>query len=286
MNDLKGDSTLYPGGEARFSFRMFAAYDHPICCTTADPRVIEYVISKVDTADRFDPVWHLTIRIGPVHSTEEIDEIGNAMKDDIFDRLSLALNIRIDQIRMIGHPLTPRRGGGAVCDSILPMPLVSISGRAGGRQLLANDIQTLRDIAKAVPLPNEALVSLYRSALTTDDPVAKFLILYLIVYEVSGNDRQRRTDALILKYAPETVTTPSQKPPKNGASQPETETIYTRLRNEICHRSKAKLEETRGDIVSNLDAFQKIVHQVLTHEGVPPVRRSLRHKPCAWGMSR
>lgn len=264
MNDPDSLMTLYPGGEAQYSFRMYADYHHPICCTTTDPRVIECIFSKADTADPFDPAWRLRIRLGPLHSTEEIDEIGNAIKDDIFDMLSLAFNIRVDQIRMTGHPLTPIPGGGAIADFILPMPTLSMQGRGGGRQLSAGDIQVLQDIlVKAAPPPNTALVALYRSALATDDPVAKFLILYLILYEASGNDGQKNVDNLIQKYAPLTVTNQRSWVDKTGLSKSTDETIYTRLRNEITHRIAAKPEEIRAAIISNLDQFQTIVHQVL-----------------------
>lgn len=264
MNDPDNLLTLYPGGEAQYSFRMYAAYDHPICCTTADPRVIECVFSKVDTADPFDPAWHLRIRLGPLHSTEEIDEIGNAMKDDIFDKLSLAFNIRVDQIRMTGHPLTPIPGGGGIADCISPMPTLTMEGRGGGRQLLADDIQVLQDIlVKSVPLQNTVLVALYCSALGTDDPVAKFLILYLILYEVSGNDDQQKVDDLIKCCAPLTVMNQRSWVDKKGVTKSIDETIYTRLRNEITHRIAVRREENREAIISNLDAFQTIVHQVL-----------------------
>ena len=265
MNDPDHHLTRYPGGEAHYSFRMYAAYDRLICCAIAHPRVIECVFSKVDTADPFDPAWHLKIRLGPLRSTKEIDEIGKAISDEIFDQLSLAFNIRVDQIRMTGHPLTPIPGGGGIADFISPMPTLTMEGRGGCRQLLADDIQELQDIlAKSVLLPNTTvLVALYRSALGTDDPVAKFLILYLILYEVSGNDSQKKVDALIRKYAPSTATDQRPWVDKNGLQQLAKETIYTRLRNEITHRIAVTPEGYREAIISNLDTFQTIVHQAL-----------------------
>jgi len=264
MNGPDNLLTLYPGGEAQYSFKMYAACDQPICCSLADPRVIECVFSKANPADPFDPAWHLRIRLGPLNSAKEIEEIGNAIKDDIFDKLSLAFNIRVDQIRMTGHSLMPIPNGGGIALGILPMPTLNMVARAGGRPLLADDIGNLQDsLSKSFPLPNSALVALYRSALSTDDPVAKFLILYLILYEVAGNDSQKAVDNLILKYAPLTPTDQTPRLDKTGQRKPTFETIYTRLRNEITHRIAAKPEENREVIISNLDAFQTIVHQVL-----------------------
>ena len=197
MNDSDNLLTLYPGGEARYSFKMYAACDHPICCTSADPRVIECVFSKADTADPFDPTWHLRIRLGPLHSVAEINEIGNAIKDGIFDQLSLAFNIRVAQITRSGHSLTPIPGSGGIANCILPMPTLTMQGRGGCRQLHSDDIQVLQDsMAKSAPQSKSELTALYRSALATDDPVAKFLILYLILYEESGNDRQKKLTTL------------------------------------------------------------------------------------------
>lgn len=259
MSDSNTPLALYPGGEAQYTFRMFVTYDQQIYCTTGDPRVVECVFNKVDIADRFDPMWQLRIRLGPVRSTEDIDEIGNMLKDDIFDRLSITLNMKIDRIRMTGHPLP--MPGGASANLILPMMTISARGRTGCRELLADDALALQEVfTKSTPLLNHALVALYRSALATDDPVAKFLILYLILYEISVN--QNNIDKLILTYAPLTIKTPSPKPSKDGKPQLE-ETIYTRLRNEMAHRIKAKPEEIRAEIILNLDAFQRIVYLAL-----------------------
>lgn len=264
MNDSGNLLTLYPGGEARYSFKMYATCDQPICCTIADPRVIECVFSKADTADPFDPTWHLRIRLGPLHAVEEIDEIGNAIEDGIFDQLSLAFNIRVDQIRMTGHSLTPIPGGGGIVNCTLPMPTLTMQGRGGCRQLSSDDVQVFQDnLATLVPLQNTVLVGLYRSAHGTEDPVAKFLILYLILYEVSGNDGQKQVDDIIRKYAPSTATDPRPGAAKDGTRKSITETTYTRLRNEIAHRSAVTPEENRAEVISNLDSFQTIVQQVL-----------------------
>ncbi len=262
MNKPNNALTVHPGGEAQYSFRMFAAYEQPICCTTGNSRVVKCIFSKVDAADPFDPVWQLRIQLGPVRSIDEVDEIGNAMKDEIFDRLSLAFKIKIDQIRMTGHSLIPMPGGGGYVSCISPMPTVTAKGRGGGRQLLADDVQALQAIlAKPHPLPNP-LVALYRSALGVDDPVVKFLMLYLILYELSGT--QKKVDHLIQKYAPSTVVNRSLRTDKSAGGKISNETIYTRLRNEITHRITANPEETRRGILSNLDAFQTIIHQALT----------------------
>ena len=264
MNDSASKLTLYPGGEAQYSFRMYASYDHPICCTTTDPRVIEYVFSKVATADPFDPTWHLRIRLGPVHSTDVIVEIANEIKDEIFSRLSFTLNIKVDQIRMTGHSLTPMPGGGGIANCVLPMPTLAMQGKGGCRQLASDDIQVLQDcLAKAVPPPNSELFSLYRSALGTADPVAKFLILYLILYEVSGNVDQRAVDDLIKQHVPSTASAPWLRKDSKGKEKSTDETIYTRLRNEIAHRIGVSREKNRQEIISNLDPFQTIVHQAL-----------------------
>ena len=49
------------------------------------------VFEKVNPIDAFDPEWLMMVHLGPVQSIEEVDKIGNAIKDEIFDMLSLIL---------------------------------------------------------------------------------------------------------------------------------------------------------------------------------------------------
>lgn len=267
MNEPDNVSTLYPGGEAQYSFRMFAVYDQPIVCTTTDPRIVECTFSKVDTADPLDANWHLTIRLGPVHSIDEVKEICDATASQIFDRVSLAFQIKIDQIRMIAHSLMALPGGGCTVDFIIPMMTLDMEGRVGGRKLLAGDVQVLQAaLTNSEPFPSPTLVALYRSALCADDPIAKFLMLYLILYELSGNEEQKKVDCVVLKYFRQTVQAKSSRIGKNGVKKTKKETIYTRLRNQVTHRIEAAPEQNRREIVSNLDTFESIVRHVLTSE--------------------
>lgn len=129
----------------------------------------------------------------------------------------------------------PRGGGIANC--VLPMPTLAMQGKGGCRQLASNDIQVLQDcFAKAMPPPNSELFSLYRSALGTANPVAKFLIIYLILYEVSGNVDQRAVDDLIKQHAPSTASAPWLWKDSKGKDKSIDEKICTRLRHEIAHR--------------------------------------------------
>lgn len=262
MKELNNISMLHPGGKAKYSFRMFAAYEQPIVCTVIDPRVVDCTFTKENTEDRFDAAWCLTIRLGSVQSIEEVKDICDTTSSKIFDRMSLALHIKIDQIKMIAHSLMPLPDGGFTADLIFPMMTLDAECRAGGRKLLADDVHVLRaDLTNPHPSPNPTLVALYRSALCADDPVVKFLMLYLILYELSGNDKQGKVDCLILKHSPQTEMRASGKTGKNGANNKET--IYTRLRNEVTHRTEAKPEDNRREIVSNLDTFESIVRDSL-----------------------
>jgi len=250
--------TGYPGGEVQYSFRMFAVFDQPILCPTTHPRVTQCVIQKL-TADPHDPEWRMDIRFGPVESIEEVDELGKELSDDFFSRLAISLRVRIDNVRMTGHSLTPLPNGGGIAHIILPMPTVAASGRVGGATLQPDQLQLLHRVFSMQPSPEiDSWIALYRSAMSAVDPVVKFLIFYLLLLEIAAQGGQMQSqpavDRLIMSLAPSTARTPGPKGP---------ETTFTRLRNEVGHRGSVRPESTRAEIANHLDEFHEIVHSAL-----------------------
>ncbi len=255
MSNQINHSSQYPAGYIQYSFKMHVTHDRAISCKLVHSNARELVLEKEKPADEFDPEWRMTVRFGPVHSIEEVDESGNAIKDDIFDMLSLTLNTKIAGIRLAGHGLTLRPGEGGIAYLLLPPFECNVIGRVGGFRLSTNSVQEVRDAISRVLISRYKLrISLFRHAIGTDEPIVQFLILYLVLYDMYGN--QQEVDKQIMLLEPATHQSTS---PHSGRS----ESVYTRLRNEIAHRTNVDPETTRAEIMDNLDGFRMIVHRIL-----------------------
>ena len=250
-------SSAYPGGYIRYVFKMHVAHNMSIRCPVAHLKLKEIVFEKVNSVDEFDPAWHMTLYFGAVNSIDEVDEIGNVIKDDIFDVLSLILNIKIDETKLVGHGLTPRLGEGGICIAQLPLIECNSIGKCGGVKLSSQNIQEIQDFVK-IP-QHKPLINLFRHAISTENPVVQFMMLYLILDEIYEHN-QTNIDANIMKIAPNTCQTfrPDKLPNKEIL-----ETTYTRLRNEITHRIGNHPEDTRDEILKHLYKFKIIVHSAI-----------------------
>jgi hypothetical protein len=236
---------------------MHVAHDIPIRCPVTHHKLKEIVFEKVNPADEFDPAWHMTLYCGAVNSIDEVDEIGNVTKDDIFDVLSLILNIKIDETKLVGHGLMSRLGEGGICFALLPLIECNSIGKSGGVKLSSQNIQEIQDSVK-IP-QHKPLINLFRHAISTENPVVQFMMLYLILDEIYEHN-QKIIDAYIMKIAPNTCQTPR---PDKLPSKEILETIYTRLRNEITHRMGNHPEDTRDEILKHLYEFKIIVHSAI-----------------------
>jgi hypothetical protein len=209
----------------------------------------------VHPSDILSPEWQMTIHFGPVHSIEDVDKAGDTIKDEIFDMLSFTLNTRITRIRLTGHGLTPRPGEGGIAHLLLPALRCNASAKVACFPLSKDSVEKVQNtLSKNWDPRYKALVSLFRYAISTDEPIVQFLILYLILYDTYKN--QHKVDKQILSHAP---ATPQSISPHDGKA----ETIYTRLRNELAHRTNAIPETMRKEIMNNLDSFRTIVHNII-----------------------
>jgi hypothetical protein len=255
MSNQTNHSSLYPAGHIRYAFKMHVAHDIAITCKVAHPKVRELVLEKVTPADEFDAEWIMTIHFGSVNSIEEVDEVGNSIKDDIIDMLSFILNTKIAETKLVGHGLTPRPGEGGIAHLLLPSPKFGGTGKVGGFRLSSENIQEVQNaVSRISGLKHKPLISLFRHAISTDEPLVQFMIFYLILYEMYRT--QPAVDRYIMNVAPSTpqsISPHTRKP----------ETIYTKLRNEITHRTSGGLEITKAEIVNHLDEFRVIVHRAV-----------------------
>ncbi|WP_200762199.1 hypothetical protein [Nitrosophilus alvini] len=96
-------------------------------------------------------------------------------------------------------------------------------------------------------------IKLFSLAIRQKDPVAKFILLYLILLSITakGDERQIYVDKYIKSKQPDVKFFQYNK---------RRETIYTKLRNEIAHKRETKdPTEIIKNIESVLAKFQSIV---------------------------
>jgi len=251
MSNQVNHSSPYPAGYIRYAFEMHVAYDKVIPCKIPHPKVNELVFEKVNPADQFDPKWLMTIHLTEIYSIEEVKEIGNTIMDDVVDTLALILNAKVSEMKVVGYGVTPRPGEGATAHLLVPSPNFSATGKTGGFKPSTDNIREIQDaLLRMSGLKHKNLIRLFRYAINDSHPVVQFMILYLILYEIQGN--QSEVDRYILKVAP---TTPQSSSPHTK----NLESIYTRLRNEITHRTNIRPETTMAEIINHLDKFKRIV---------------------------
>ena len=98
-------------------------------------------------------------------------------------------------------------------------------------------------------------------ALSEEEPVTKFILLYNVLQQSAG-DKQNQVDKLIRKARPnvqEFVRTL-----ENGKEIKET--IYSKLRNELNHKrkgNKPNLEKTKNTVIVYSDKFTKLVTKII-----------------------
>ena len=255
-NEISGP---YPGGHVQFSFNMYVDHKNCISCKIDHPSVKEIIFEKSNPDDGYDPKWLMNIALREVNSIVEVDKIGNTIKDNIIDKLCLILSISIKDVRLTGHGLSPREGEDAIAHYILPALQVSGTGSCGGKKLdkkillkVQNEISTISGEQ------HNPLNALFRYAICAIEPIVQFMMLYLILYEIFKN--QSAIDEFIMRQSPNTIQTPS---PHNGKP----ETIYSRLRNEVTHRTGNPPESIRNEIIFNISEFTKIVKTATEKHG-------------------
>ena len=262
---MSAETNLYPSGSIEYTFKMYTTYDQPISCSVQHANVREVVLEKLNNADEFDPSWQLTINTGPVQSVDEVDEIGNSIKEEIFDVLAFTLNTSISEITQNRPMLSPRPGEGGILQCSLPGIVMNATVLVGCHKMSNDSVQQVQSaLSKVSGEQLYPLISLFRHAIGIEEAVLRFLMLYLILYDLCGS--QKKVDNRIKGVAPDTPETGYTYINDKGKPETKTETVYTRLRNEVNHRPNVRPEISRNEIINNLDRFRDIVYKVLMSE--------------------
>lgn len=252
---------LYPSGYVVYHFDMHVACDTEIPCCVSHPRVREIIFKKVNPDDKVDSKWSVTIYTNKVASVDEVDQIGDDIRESLFDVISVTLDTKIYGLRFVGHNVAPRQGEGAIINITLPGIVGNIHMVSEGMPLKPEQINDIKNNIESISFTNlNSYYGLYRYAKSVDEPLVQFMILYLIMYEMfknsGGRSSQKQVDEHIMIIAP---TTPQESIPLGSPRCGERETIYSKLRNQLTHYRDVPPEITRREIINCLDAFRKIV---------------------------
>jgi hypothetical protein len=196
-----------------------------------------------------------TVWITGVPATQEILRTGHSLVEVLLSRLAFAQELPIGLSRITASEFEPEA----------PPPGRTLIAGTGSYYLtgyapkVSRSLDTdllQRELEQASP-PGEQNYGEFRSARLSTGPVEEFMHLYGILL---GHfcDRQFDVDQFILQVEPSAPTSPS--PWKSGS----TETLYTKLRNQLAHRrAGATLEATRHAMTMHVGALRRIVRAAI-----------------------
>ena len=230
----------------------------PFSIPLSGQKVNEVRFKRLERDDPLEDNCTMMLMLGPVALIDEADRVADDVKDQLLEKFSLIVACKVGRTRRIGHNLVPRPGQGGQIHLILPAGRMSGSGHSEPRRLTDDDIRELQAaFSKHASIRETSLLRVFRHAMDNDDAVARFLMLYLILYFLRPN--QREIDDLIRSIDPNVDET--QDPRDVGAM----ETCYTRLRNEITHRH-VDHEATRQEISWRIYGLTNIVRTAIRGE--------------------
>jgi hypothetical protein len=209
---------------------------------------VEEITIKTENSDQL-MVAILSFKDGC--SKEQAVGIGDELVNILFDRISVEQNIPIGELRR------------EISVWNIDESTIHSSNEIGIsctfeviKSLSENSLNKLKERLQA-DCERNFYFSSYRFAVRQKDLIAKFMLLYNLLLAIVG-DNQKKADELIEKYQPNVQKT--QSPHNQNIS----ETIYTRLRNEIAHKREGCFpEKTRNEINSLVGNFQFILKQAV-----------------------
>lgn len=126
------------------------------------------------------------------------------------------------------------------------------------RKAEAEELAKLMRLAAQPWNSSDLILALFRTALIQAETLGRFMLLYQCLLQIV-DDRQQGVDNLILDLRPHTAVSPSPLRPSIS------ETLYTRLRNEVAHvRGRSSVSETLSEIAASVNELRSLVHQALS----------------------
>jgi hypothetical protein len=223
----------------------------PIEVSNAHP-VVEKIVLETQDGERLKITFHLT----DIFALEDARTIVEGILPSLISRLAFHRNVPVGEPYFTGASLPKDASGSShrvVADAILlwdsAMPVLTLGE------------DTRRELATFLgqPYKHHDLYSLYRSAISQRDPLARFMFLYNILL-LLNDDRQARVEAFIREEMTDVEEYEDPRPNKAGK-----ETIFTRLRNEVGHvREGTTPKQTRVLIENNVAALQTLVRTAIS----------------------
>lgn len=212
---------------------------------------------SVDSIDLEGPTGDLiraTIRLVNVPTQEEGTALATKALEQAVNRLTYHHGIAIEDGRITGDqfiPVSPPSG----------MTLVAAVGRyalVGGSASLVIGINaaTLQAELQQANPAGERNFGLYRSALLSTSAVEAYMHVYNLLLMLL-KDKQAKLDAFIIKEQPGVPQTlqPGTK---------KTETMYTRLRNELAHsRPGVNMALTKQEMANHLGDLRQLANRAI-----------------------
>ncbi len=211
-------------------------------------------IDKVKLRRQGDEPLRVEFDLIDVFDGQEAKSIVRPVLESILNQLVLQFDISVGEPRLSSLSLPQDESANSI-EAETRFPLVRLVTK---QDVTPNDAEIQRLTATlGQPRAPAHLFSAYRNAASQDDAVTRFMFLYSLLLQLLG-DNQGAVETYIQKEDRGVVVTPS--PHKSGTL----ETVYTRLRNEVGHvRQGVTPEQTRLEIVNNVDAFQQLVKTAL-----------------------
>jgi hypothetical protein len=191
-------------------------------------------------------VFHLI----DIFTETEAHAITWGILDSITNRLAFELDLSIGQPHLKGSSLPKDASGTSYTVSSDLLVLWDVAAPI----ITPGDIRR-QELARLLEQPSSRpdLYSAYRFAGNQSDAVARFMFLYNILLQLH-NDKQGQVDNFVRRETPTVPQSPSPHKPDV------TESIYTRLRNEVGHgRAGVTPEQTRTEIEENVAGLQTLV---------------------------
>jgi hypothetical protein len=245
-------------GFARFKFEMHAHSENRIALELNHPSIPLIVLDKVDTQNRCDPFWQATVMLADISSIDDLQAHALAAITMVLDFMAVELSIAIRRISILDVSLTSEGVEEAIGHVRIPALQAHGFGTTQLPTIASPQVDYLRELLNKPDLQHRTPEArLFREALSAEEPLVQFMVLYLIL-EIRFQ-RQREIDAFILRSDPSTATTPDPRQGREGR----VETIYTRLRNEMAHRENFNIDATTVQIRNCLDRLRLIVREAV-----------------------
>jgi hypothetical protein len=218
------------------------------------PKVEEITISTDDSCKLI--IAEITLK--DICNEEEAIEIGDKLINVLLDQIAIEYDISTGNAERYSCNKKVQQEGNHLDLCMLPF---SFSSCGTSNTPLENQLNTLKDRLKKVPIEININLQKYRSCLSNKDTIAKFMLLYNLLLVIAG-ETQAKAEELIVEYEPEAENTKML-----NEFTKKLETVYTRLRNEIAHSKKGcSAEKTRSEIDFCINKFQEIVRKAVLEE--------------------